>query len=213
MMKYVPKSKFYQATSAKIFGLPRQSPQTETTPLNPLDPYSVSKAAAHYLVQNFREHFGLFAVSGILYNHESEHRGEEFVTRKITKTAAAIKLGRADKLTLGDLEARQDWGYAPDYVQAMWLMLQQSKPADYIIASGKTHSVRDACEIAFSHLELNYRDYVVTEQKLVRKTEATQLLGDCSKAKKELGWQPKTSFKDMIIQMTENDLKLLRSSK
>jgi GDPmannose 4,6-dehydratase len=211
MLQFAPKSRFYQATSAKIFGLPKESPQTETTPLNPLDPYSVSKAAAHYLVQNFRDHFGLFAVSGILYNHESERRGEEFVTRKITQTAVKIKLGQADKLTLGDLEAKQDWGYAPDYVEAMWLMLQQDKAEDYIIASGETHSVRDVCEIAFSHLGLDYKKSVSTEQKLVRKSEATQLLGDSSKAKAKLKWQPKTSFKDMIIKMTENDLQLLRS--
>ncbi len=211
IIKHSPQSRFYQATSAKIFGLPQELPQTESTPLNPLDPYSDSKAAAHRLVKNFRKHFGLFAVSGILYNHESERRGEEFVTRKITKTAVQIKLGQAKKLALGDLEARQDWGYAPDFVEAMWLMLQKPRADDYIIASGETHSVRDVCEIAFSHLGLNYKDYVVTEQKLVRRTEATQLLGDYSKAKNELGWRPKTSFKDMIIKMTENDLKLLRS--
>ena len=210
MMRFIPKSKFYQATSAKIFGLPQESPQTETTPLNPLDPYSVSKAAAHYLVQNWRDHLGLFAVSGILYNHESQRRGEEFVTRKITQTAVKIKLGLAKQLTLGNLDDRQDWGYAPDYVQAMWLMRQQGKPADYIIASGQSHSVREICTIAFSYLGLSYRDYVITDKNLIRKTEARELLGDAGKAERILGWRPKTSFKDMIIKMTENDLQLLR---
>lgn len=205
-----PRSKFYQATSAKIFGQPKESPQTEITPLNPVDPYSVSKAAAHYLVQAFRNHFGIFAVSGILYNHESERRGPEFVTRKITLAAAKIKLGREKQLTLGGLDDRQDWGYAPDYVEAMWLMLQQLKADDYLIASGESHSVRDVCAIAFSHLGLKYQDYVVTDKKLVRKTEARELLGNPEKAKKILGWRPKTDFKNMIIKMTENDLKLIR---
>ena len=208
-----PKSRFYQATSAKIFGLPAESPQTEATPLNPVDPYSVSKAAAHYLVQAFRNHFGLFAVSGILYNHESERRGPEFVTRKITMAAAKIKFGREKQLILGGLDDRQDWGYAPDYIEAMWLMLQQEQPDDYIIASGETHSVRDVCAIAFSYLGLSYRDYVTTDKTLVRKTEARELLGDPQKAERVLGWRPKTKFKNMIIKMTENDLKLLEEHK
>ena len=209
MLRLSPKARFYQATSAKIFGLPSQSPQTEATPLVPLDPYSVSKAAAHYLVQNYRDHLGLFAVSGILYNHESERRGEEFVTRKITLAASKIKLGLAKQLVLGNLDDRQDWGYAPDYVQAMWLMLQQDQPTDYIIASGRSHSVREVCTIAFSFLGLSYRDYVVTDKNLIRKTEARELLGDAGKAERILGWRPKTSFKDIIIKMTENDLQLL----
>ncbi|MBU1500190.1 GDP-mannose 4,6-dehydratase [Patescibacteria group bacterium] len=207
---FSPQTKFYQATSAKIFGLPKESPQTEKTPLNPVDPYSISKAASHYLVRDFRNHFGIFAVSGILYNHESERRGEEFVTRKITQTAAKIKLGLADKLTLGSLDSQQDWGYAPDYVEAMWLMLQQSKPDDYIIASGKLHSVKDVCEIAFSYLKLDYKKFVVTDKKFVRKTEALAPVGDASKAKKILNWQPKVDFKTMIINMVENDLQLLK---
>ncbi|MFC1627035.1 GDP-mannose 4,6-dehydratase [Patescibacteria group bacterium] len=207
---YSPKSKFYQATSAKIFGLPKQSPQTETTPLNPVDPYSISKTASHYLVKSFRSHFNLFAVSGILYNHESERRGEQFVTRKITQTAAKIKLGLAKELSLGNLDSKQDWGYAPDYVEAMWLMLQQNKPDDYIIASGKLHSVRDVVEIAFSHLGLKYQDYVTINKKFFRKTEAKAPVGNPNKAKQELGWKPKVSFKDMIIKMVENDLKLVK---
>jgi len=207
---FSPKTKFYQATSAKIFGLPKISPQTELTSLDPVDPYSVSKVAAHQLVKNFRHYFNLFTVSGILYNHESERRGEEFVTRKISKTAAKIKLKLVKSLSLGSLDAKQDWGYAPDYVEAMWLMLQQNKPDDYIIASGKLHSVKDICEIAFSHLDLDYKKYVKIDQKFIRKTEAKAPVGDPSKAKKILGWQPKVSFKEMIIKMVENDLQLLK---
>jgi len=210
---YSPKTKFYQATSAKIFGLPKESPQTESTPLNPVDPYSISKACAHYLTISFRNHFNLFAVSGILYNHESERRGPEFVTRKITQTVAKIKLGLVKKLPLGNLEAQQDWGYAPDYVKAMWLMLQQSQPDDYIIASGQSHSVRDVCQIAFSHLKLDYKKYVTTDKRFFRKIEPSKrqaLFGNPAKAKKVLGWQLQVSFKQMIIKMVENDLELLK---
>jgi len=207
---YSPKTKFYQATSAKIFGLPKQSPQTESTPLNPVDPYSISKACAHYLTVSFRNHFNLFAVSGILYNHESERRGSEFVTRKITQTAVKIKLGLAKKLSLGNLDAQQDWGYAPDYVKAMWLMLQQKTPNDYIIASGQLHSVRDVCQIAFSHLDLDYKKHVIINKKFFRKIEAKAPVGNSAKAKKVLGWQPQVSFKQMIIKMVENDLELVK---
>ncbi|MEK7622486.1 MAG: GDP-mannose 4,6-dehydratase [Patescibacteria group bacterium] len=206
---FSPQTKFYQATSAKIFGIPKESPQTETTQLNPVDPYSVAKTCAHYLVANFRRHFNLFAVSGILYNHESERRGLEFVTRKITVTAAKIKLGLAKELVLGDLDAEQDWGYAPDYVQAMWLMLQQEKPKDYIIASGESHSVREMCELAFSALGLDYHDFVVSDKKLIRHQESCRLIGNYHQAKQELGWQPKVTFKAMIHKMVQNDLKLL----
>ena len=208
-----PHSRIYQATSAKIFGLPREVPQTETTPLNPVDPYGVAKAAGHWLVRQFREHFRIFAVSGILYNHESERRGPEFVSRKITQTAVNIKLGLAKKLVLGNLEARQDWGYAPDYTKAMWLMLQQKTAQDYIIASGETHSVRDVCAVAFSYLNLDYQHYVTTADKLFRPAEAAMLRGDSAKARRILGWQPKTNFKDMIIKMVQNDLKLLKKGK
>ncbi|HKZ35277.1 MAG TPA: GDP-mannose 4,6-dehydratase [Patescibacteria group bacterium] len=207
----LPQSKFYQATSAKIFGRPVVSPQTEETPLNPVDPYSVSKAAAHYLVRGFREHFKLFAVSGILYNHESERRGEEFVTRKITLAAAKIKKGLAKELSLGDLSARQDWGYAPDYVEAMWLMLQAQTAADYIIATGQLHSVEEVCQIAFEHLGLNFKDYVKVDKSLFRPSEAKEPVGDAGKAKNELNWQPKTSFRQMIIKMVEHDLQLIKS--
>lgn len=207
---FSPKTKLYQATSAKIFGIPKETPQTETTPLKPVDPYGVSKTAAHRLLQNLRQQFNLFFVSGILYNHESERRGVEFVTRKITSTAAQIKLGLKKELMLGNLEAQQDWGYAPDYVEAMWLMLQQESPQDYIIASGKLHSVKDICQVAFSHLNLNYKDYVKVDKKFFRKTESQLILGDPTKAKKELGWRPKVDFKDMIIKMVENDLLLTK---
>ncbi|MEA3354904.1 MAG: GDP-mannose 4,6-dehydratase [Patescibacteria group bacterium] len=207
---FSPKTKIYQATSAKIFGIPEQSPQTESTSLNPIDPYSISKAASHLLVKSMRRQFNLFLVSGILYNHESERRGVEFVTRKITHTVAKIKLGQAKDLFLGNLKATQDWGYAPDYVKAMWLMLQSDKPTDYIIASGELHSVKDVCQIAFSHLDLNYQDYVKVDKKFFRKTESQLIIGDPTKAKKELNWQPKVTFKNMIIKMVENDLKLLK---
>ena len=207
----LPQSKFYQATSAKIFGRPVVSPQTEETPLNPVDPYSVSKAAANYLVRGFREHFKLFAVSGILYNHESERRGEEFVTRKITLAAAKIKKGLAKELSLGDLSARQDWGYAPDYVEAMWLMLQAQTAVDYIIATGQLHSVEEVCQIAFEHLGLNFKDYVKVDKSLFRPSEAKEPVGDAGKAKNELNWQPKTSFRQMIIKMVEHDLQLIKS--
>ena len=207
---YSPETKFYQATSAKIFGNPQISPQTESTPIKPIDPYGVSKACSHYLTQNFRAHFGLFAVSGILYNHESERRGQEFVTRKITSTACRIKLGLTDKLVLGRLEAKQYWGYAPDYVKAMWLMLQQTKPDDYIIASGRLHSVRDVCQIAFSYLGLDYQKYVKVDKKFYRKTEAKALFGNPTKASQDLGWKPQVNFKNMIIKMVKNDLQLLK---
>ena len=209
----LPKAKLYQATSAKIFGQPLQSPQTETTPVNPFNPYGVSKACSHFLVQNYRHQYNLFVVSGILFNHESERRGPEFVTRKITLGAAKIKLGLAKDLSLGNLDAQQDWGYAPDYIQAMWLMLQQPKADDYIIASGKLHSVRDICQIAFSHLNLNYQQFVKIDKRFFRKIEAKAPVGDASKAKKILGWQPRVSFKDMIIKMTNHDLNLLKKGK
>ena len=205
-----PQSKLYQATSAKIFGQPKESPQTEMTPFNPVDPYSVSKTCSHYLIRSFRNRFNLFAVSGILFNHESERRGPEFVTRKITIQAAKIKLGLTKKLVLGNLDAQQDWGYAPDYVEAMWLMLQQDKADDYIIASGQLHSVRDVCRITFSHLNLDYKKFVTIDKKLFRKIEAKAPVGDAAKAKAVLNWQPRVSFEEMIIKMVNNDLGLLK---
>ncbi|PIS09415.1 GDP-mannose 4,6-dehydratase [Candidatus Beckwithbacteria bacterium CG10_big_fil_rev_8_21_14_0_10_34_10] len=206
----LPQAKFYQATSAKIFGNPKVGPQDEDTPIEPNTPYAVSKAAAHFLVKNFRDHFNLFAVSGILYNHESERRGEDFVTRKITLGAAKIKLGQEKNITLGSLEAEQDWGYAPDYVEAMYLMLQHKIPKDFIIATTKLYSVKDVCQIAFSHLGLNWEKYIKMAKKFVRKEEASSFFGDASKAKQLLGWQPKVNFEEMIKKMVQNDLKLLK---
>lgn len=210
LVDYLPRARLYQASSAKIFGLPKVFPQTETTPLSPQDPYSTSKAAAHMLVQNFRSQFDLFAVNGIMYNHESERRGEEFVTRKITLTAAKIKLGQAKQLTLGNLDAQQDWGYAPDYVNAMWMMLQQKSPQDFIIASNKLHSVRDICKIAFSHFSLNYKDFVTIDPRFFRKTTAKALTGNPAKAQKYLKWKPRTTFEQMIVKMADHDLSLLQ---
>jgi GDPmannose 4,6-dehydratase len=207
----LPKTKLYQATSAKIFALAKESPQTESTPVSPNNPYEISKACSHYLIQGFRRQFNLFLVSGILYNHESERRGPEFVTRKISLNAAKIKLGLVKKLPLGNLEAKQDWGYAPDYVEAMWLMLQQPQPDDYVIATGKLHTVRDICRIAFSHLGLDYQKFVTVDKRFFRKIEAEAPTGNSAKAQKLLGWQPKVSFEQMIIKMVEHDLKLLKA--
>ena len=203
--EYCPKARFYQATSAKIFGNPKKGPQNEQTLIQPETPYAVSKAAAHFLTRNFRDHFGLFACSGILYNHESERRGPEFVTRKITMTTVKIKLGKAKKLALGNPEAKQDWGYAPDYVRAMWLMLQQKKPDDYVISTGKVHSVKEICQIAFSHLGLNWQKFVIQDKKFFRKEKETSFFGDASKAKNNLKWQPQVRFEEMIKKMVDND--------
>lgn len=206
-----PKTRFYQASSSKIFGNATESPQKETTLIHPQDPYSVSKAAGHWLTQTIRDHFGVFACSGIMFNHESERRGPEFVTRKITQAAVKIKAGEQETLELGDLDARQDWGYAPDYVEAMWLMLQHDQPDDYIIASGKYHTVRNICEVAFGHLDLDYHEYVTVNPDFIRKEQVTVPLGDASKAQKVLNWQPKVSFKEMIIRMVKHDQALLQT--
>lgn len=205
-----PKTKFFQASSAQIFGIPKESPQNERTKISPLNPYSAAKAFAHFLVQSFRERYGLFACSAIFYNHESERRPADFVTRKITQGAAKIKLGLERKLELGNLGVKRDWGYAPDYVRAAWLMLQQSSPEDYVIATGKLHFVRDICKIAFTTLGLDYRKYVVVKKEFVRKEEPTKLVGDATKATKVLGWKPKVSFKEMIKRMTLYDLEILQ---
>ena len=207
-----PKTRFYQATSAKIFGDPKESPQNEKTAVQPLTPYAVSKAAAHFLTQNYRNHFNLFCCSGIMYNHESERRGEEFVTRKITSAAVKIKLGQENKLVIGSLEAKQDWGYAPDYVEAMWLMLQQKKADDYVIASAKLYAVKNICQVAFKYLNLDWKKYVKVDKRFIRKEEAKSFVGDFSKAKRILSWQPKTSFKQMIVKMVENDLQLVKAT-
>jgi len=205
------KTKLFQASSARIFGQPRTSPQSETTIISPQDPYSISKAAAHVLVQVYRQKHSLFVVNGILYNHESQRRGKDFVTKKITSTAAKIKLGLSKKLELGNLDAQQDWGYAPDYVKAMWLMLQHKNPQDYILATGKLHSVRDICQIAFSHLDLNYKNFVTMNHKFYRSSSPQVLVGNPAKAKESLNWQPKTSFKNMIIKMVDHDISQLKN--
>ncbi len=206
----LPKTKFVQATSSKIFGHPKEKPQNEETKIIPVEPYGVSKAAAHLLIQNFREKFGLFFVSLIMFNHESERRGEMFVTRKITQGAVKIKLGLQKELFLGNLKAEQDWGYAPDYVKVMWLVLQQSKPDDFVIATGKLHSVEDVCRIAFSHLELDYKKFVKIDKYFFRKQEARQIIGDASKAKRVLDWQPTVSFEEMIKKMVAHDLRIFK---
>jgi GDPmannose 4,6-dehydratase len=202
--------KFYQASSSEMFGKVRQVPQNENTPFYPRSPYGAAKVYGHWITVNYRESYGLFACSGILFNHEAPRRGLEFVTHKVTHGAAKIKLGLADELRLGNLEAQRDWGYAGDYVEAMWLMLQQDEPNDYVIATGKTHSVRELCELAFGHLGLDYRDYVVSDPKFYRPAEVDQLVGDASKARKILGWEPKVSFEELIQMMVDADMEALQ---
>ena len=205
-----PDAKFYQASSSEMFGKVREVPQRETTPFYPRSPYGVSKVYGHWITVNYRESYNLFAVSGILFNHESERRGLEFVTRKVTHGVARIKLGLARELRLGNLDAQRDWGYAPDYVRAMWLMLQQDQPDDFVIATGRTHSVRRLCEIAFGCVGLDWRDYVVVDPALIRPAEVDLLVGDASKARAVLGWEPTVSFEEMIERMVDADLRFLR---
>jgi GDPmannose 4,6-dehydratase len=208
-----PEAKFYQASSSEIYGEPRESPQNLETPLNPRGPYGIAKAYGHWMAQYYRREHGIFACSGVLYNHESPRRGTEFVTRKITRGAVKIKLGMEKELRLGNLDARRDWGFAGDYVRAMWLMLQQEVPEDYVICTGKTHSVRDLCEIAFSHLDLDYQDYVLRDDRYYRPAEKIPLVGDASKAKNHLGWQPTVSFKELIQTMVDSDREELAERK
>ncbi len=205
-----PDAKFYQASSSEMFGKVREVPQRETTPFYPRSPYGVSKVYGHWITVNYRESYNLFAVSGILFNHESERRGLEFVTRKVTHGVAKIKLGLAKELRLGNLDAQRDWGYAPDYVRAMWLMLQQDQPDDFVIATGRTHSVRRLCEIAFGCVGLDWRDYVVVDPALIRPAEVDLLVGDASKARAMLGWEPTVGFEEMIERMVDADLRFLR---
>jgi GDPmannose 4,6-dehydratase len=204
-----PEARFYQASSSEMFGKVREVPQTEDTPFYPRSPYGVAKAYGHFITVNYRESYDLHATSGILFNHESPRRGLEFVTRKITWHAAAIKLGLADKLTLGNLDAERDWGYAKDYVEAMWLMLQQSEAEDYVIATGVAHTVRDCVEIAFDQAGLAIGDHVETDDSLKRPAEVDQLVGDASKAERDLGWTPQTSFEQLIRLMVDADHQLL----
>src|SRR4051812_11981814 len=209
MREACPDARFYQASSSEMFGKVRQTPQNEATPFYPRSPYGVAKAYGHFITVNYRESYDMRLCSGILFNHESARRGLEFVTRKITWHAAAIKLGLRDKLTLGNLDAKRDWGYAPDYVEAMWLMLQQDEPEDFVIATGKTHTVRRCVEIAFDHVGLPWEPHVQIDDALKRPAEVDLLVGDASKAREKLGWQPRTSFEDMIRLMVDADLKLL----
>jgi len=201
-----PKIKFYQASSSEMFGKVKQSPQNEKTPFYPRSPYGVAKLYAHWITVNYRESYGIFACSGILFNHESEHRGLEFVTQKIANGAARIKLGRLDKLILGNLEAKRDWGYAPEYVEAMWLMLQQEKADDYVIATGECHSVKEFAEEAFKVVGLDWQNYVEVDEKFKRPAEVDCLIGDATKAKEKLSWRPKISFKELVRKMVEAEL-------
>jgi GDPmannose 4,6-dehydratase len=201
-------TRFYQASSSELYG-DAPAPQNEDTPMRPRSPYAVAKLYAYWMVRNYREAYKLFAVNGILFNHESPRRGETFVTRKITRAVARIKLGLQDKLYLGNLEAKRDWGYAPEYVEAMWLMLQQEAPQDMVIATGETHSVREFLEEAFAHLDLDWRQYVEIDPRYFRPTEVEVLLGDASKARRLLGWQPQVTFKELVHIMVDADLKAL----
>lgn len=207
-----PDAKFYQASSSEMFGKVRTTPQNEDTPFYPRSPYGVAKVYGHWITINYRESFDMFAVSGILFNHESERRGQEFVTRKITNAVARIKLGKQKELFLGNLDSKRDWGYTPDYVEAMWLMLQQDKPQDFVISTGKTWSVKQFVELAFESVGLNWQDYVKKDEKFMRPAEVDLLVGDSTKAKKVLNWQPKTSFKQMVELMVQADIKKEQTS-
>jgi GDPmannose 4,6-dehydratase len=205
-----PDIRFYQASSSEMFGKVVEVPQKETTPFYPRSPYGVAKVYGHWITVNYRESYAMHASSGILFNHESPRRGLEFVTRKISHAVAQIKLGLEEELRLGNLDARRDWGFAGDYVEAMWLMLQQDSPDDYVVATGETHSVREFCELAFSHVGLDYRDYVVMDERFMRPAEVDLLIGDPSKARITLGWQPKTPFSDLVRMMVDADILLLK---
>jgi len=208
-----PKIRFYQASSSEMFGKVREVPQSEKTPFYPRSPYGVSKVFAHYITVNYRESYNLFAVSGMLFNHESPRRGLEFVTRKVTDGVARIKLGLADSLSIGNLDAQRDWGFAGDYVRAMWLMLQQDRPDDYVIATGISHSVRELIETAFAHVGLDWQKHVRVDPALLRPAEVEHLLGDCSKARVELGWTPGVTFKQLVEMMVDADLDSVESRK
>jgi GDPmannose 4,6-dehydratase len=202
--------KFYQASSSEMFGVAEVSPQNETTPFHPRSPYGVAKVYGHYITVNYRESYDIFACSGIAFNHGSPRRGKEFVERKITYGAALIKMGLTKELRLGNLDARRDWGYAGDYVKAMWLMLQQETPGDYVIASGQTHSIKEILEIAFGRLGLKWEDYVVQDEALMRPAEIHLLQGDPSRARRELGWEPQVTFTELIEMMVDADMEALQ---
>jgi GDPmannose 4,6-dehydratase len=206
----VPEARFYQASSSEMFGKVQEVPQNEKTPFYPRSPYGVAKVYGHWITVNYRESYDLFACSGILFNHESPRRGLEFVTRKVTHGAAQVKLGLADELRLGNLEARRDWGYAGDFVRAMWLMLQQDEPRDYVVGTGATHSVRELCQLAFGYLDLDWEAYVVVDPEFYRPAEVDLLVSDPTKAREELGWEPKVSFEGLIQMMVEADMAHLK---
>ena len=205
------KPRFYQAGSSEMFGLVAEVPQSEKTPFYPRSPYAAAKLYAHWIAVNYREAYDMFVCNGILFNHESPRRGETFVSRKISRAVAAIKLGLETKLALGNLDAKRDWGYAKDYVVAMWMMLQADKPDDYVVATGETHTVREFCDLAFSHVGLDYKDYVVVDPKFFRPTEVDILLGDASKAKRLLGWEPTTKYAELVKLMVDADLALFKT--
>ncbi|WP_127594046.1 GDP-mannose 4,6-dehydratase [Paenibacillus lautus] len=207
-----PDARFYQASSSEMFGKVVETPQKETTPFYPRSPYGVAKVYGHWITVNYRESYDMYACSGILFNHESPRRGVEFVTRKVTDAVARIKLGLQTELRLGNLDAKRDWGFAGDYVKAMWLMLQQDKAEDFVISTGETHTVEELVSIAFSHVDLNWRDYVVIDEKFVRPAEVDLLLGDCSKANEKLGWKLEVGFEQMVKMMVDNDLQKISSN-
>jgi GDPmannose 4,6-dehydratase len=206
-----PEARFYQASSSEMFGKVHEVPQSEDTPFHPRSPYGVAKVYGHWITLNYRESYDMHASSGILFNHESPRRGLEFVTRKITDGAARIKLGMAEELRLGNLDAQRDWGYAGDYVQAMWHMLQQDVADDYVICMGETHTVREFCELAFGRVGLNWEDYVVVDPKFYRPAEVDLLIGDATKAEKVLGWKPQTSFEELVEMMVDADMDRLQA--
>jgi GDPmannose 4,6-dehydratase len=210
MRNAVPEARFYQASSSEMFGKVREVPQSEGTPFHPRSPYGVAKVYGHWITVNYRESYDLFACSGILFNHESPRRGLEFVTRKVTHGVAQIKLGLVDELRLGNLDARRDWGYAGDYVRAMWLMLQQDEPDDYVVGTGETHAVRELCQVAFGYAGLDWEDYVVVDPEFYRPAEVDLLVSDPAKARDKLGWQPAVSFEALIEMMVEADLAQLK---
>ena len=209
MRQVAPKSRFYQASSSEMYGLVQAVPQSETTPFYPRSPYAAAKVYAHWITVNYRESYGLHASSGILFNHESPRRGETFVTRKITRAIARIKAGFQDKVYLGNLEAKRDWGYAPEYVEAMWRMLQQEKPDDYVVATGETHTVQEFLDVAFARAGLDPKKHVAFDKRYLRPAEVDLLIGDASKAKKQLGWEPKVKFKQLAEIMVDADIQLL----
>ncbi len=212
MKKAAPRARFYQASSSEMFGKVHESPQRESTPFYPRSPYGVAKVYAHWITVNYRESFGLYAVSGILFNHESPRRGLEFVTRKVSDAVARIKLGQQKEVRLGNLDAKRDWGFAGDYVEAMWMMLQQPAPEDFVIGTGDSRSVRELCEVAFDHVGLDWRKYVVVDPRFLRPAEVDLLVADPGKAREKLGWTPKVTFHELVRMMVDADLKRHRTS-